>query len=106
MKNIKKISIHLAVLSFLAIPFFTYADPGTTVPPSGGTTIPPTPISIHIPNPLKCTAPTPEECGSIIYLISIILNNVIMPVAAVAVVIWIIWAGFIYLTSQTNPNKI
>lgn len=29
-----------------------------------------------------------------------------MPIAAVAVVVWIIWAGFNFLMAQGNPAKI
>ena len=29
-----------------------------------------------------------------------------MPIAAVAVVVWIIWAGFQYVLAQGNPKKV
>ena len=107
MKIFKKISIHLFVFSLLVAPVFIYAQSGgTTVPPSCGTTIPPTPISIDIPNPLNCGSASAEDCGTLTNLITLILNNVVMPIAAVAVVMWIIYAGFTYLTAQGKPEAI
>jgi type IV secretory pathway VirB2 component (pilin) len=39
-------------------------------------------------------------------LVTTILNNVVMPIAAVAVVIFIIWAGFTFLQAQGKPAEI
>ncbi len=52
-----------------------------------------------IPNPLSGANTLPQ-------LLSVILNKIVMPVAAIVVVLWIIWAGFTYLTAQGNPKKI
>ena len=92
MANIKKISIHLLILSFLILPVFIHADvPPTTGSNSGG--------NITIPNPSKAG----NDIMSILYAI---LDNIVTPIAAVAVVLWIIWAGFQYLLAQGNPAKI
>ncbi len=93
MKIFKKISIHLFVFSFLIIPICIYAQEQQTTPP--------TEIKIDIPNPLA-----DKKADSLISLITILLNNVVMPMAAVAVVIWIIWAGFQYLLAQGKPEAL
>ena len=94
MKILKKISINLFIASFLIVPLFTHAQGVVPATPGGsgeGT--------ITIPNPTKAGS----DIMSILYAI---LNNIVMPIAAVAVVLWIIWAGFQYLLAQGNPAKI
>ena len=39
-------------------------------------------------------------------LISAILNNIVMPIAAVAVVLFIIFAGFKFVIAQGNEKKV
>ena len=96
MNIFKKIPICLLVLSFLVIPVFTYAQNNT--PPA-------TSIHIGISNPFDCGLPDNNQC-TLISLITAVLNNIVMPIAAVAVVIWIIWAGFTFLTAQGKPAEI
>lgn len=93
MNKFKKISIYLLVLSFFITPVFIQAQP-TPVPPDNGT-----PVKFEIKNPVAGTSTLME-------LIVQLLNNVVMPIAAVAVVIWIIYAGFTFLTAQGNPKAI
>ncbi|MCX6701766.1 MAG: hypothetical protein NTX96_01040 [Candidatus Zambryskibacteria bacterium] len=95
MKILKKISIHLFILSIFIIPVLLYAQATPT-----------TPIHIGISNPLKCDSGSGQDCNSLSGLITAILNNVVMPIAAVAVVIWIIWAGFTFITAQGKPAEI
>jgi hypothetical protein len=92
MKTLKKMSIYLLISSIFVVPVFFLAQGGNT------------PISINIANPLSCG--TGQDCSTLMGLITAILNNVVMPIAAVAVVIWIIWAGFSYVTAQGKPDKI
>ena len=85
-KMLKKFLIYFGSFPVLIYPLLLLAQ---TVPPGGGT----------IPNPLKTG-------GTLLSLLAAILNQIIMPVAAVAVVVWIIWAGFSYLRAQGKPEEI
>lgn len=60
-----------------------------------------TTVTGTIPNPFNCTG----NC-TIIDLITAILRNIVMPIAAVGVTFWIIYAGFGFLSAQGNPTKI
>jgi hypothetical protein len=99
MKIFKKISLHLLLLSLFIVPIFVMAQGADQ------TTPPPTTIKIGISNPFKCGVAEGQEC-TLMDLITALLNNVVMPIAAVGVVIWIIWAGFSYVMAQGNPAKI
>lgn len=85
MKIFKKISIQLLLISLLIIPVFIHADT--------------TQVSIDIKNPFN-------GGNDLMSLITAILNKIVMPIAAVAVVIWIIWAGFSYVIAQGKPEAI
>lgn len=82
---LKKISIHVLLISLFILPVFVFAD-NTSIP-------------IRITNPFK-------GGDSLSELITTVLNNVVMPIAAVVVVIWIVWAGFTFVMAQGNPKKI
>ncbi|MFZ2621291.1 MAG: hypothetical protein WAX37_02170 [Minisyncoccia bacterium] len=84
----KKILAYVASLIVLALPILVSSQGGSN-----------TVISINIPNPTTAGS-------NLMSLITALLNNVVMPVAAVAVVMWIIWAGFSYVLAQGNPKKI
>jgi len=84
---IKKITINLIIFAI-----FLVVHSQTVEPPSSG-------VTGSIPNPTTAG----DDIMSVLYAL---LSNVVMPIAAVAVVIWIIWAGFSYLTAQGNPAKI
>lgn len=82
--------------SFLLIvtiftPSLFYAQQGNT---PGSTN-----INVNIPNPTNAG-------NDLMSILVALLNNVVMPIAAVAVVVWIIWAGFGYLMAQGKPNEI
>jgi hypothetical protein len=99
MKILKKIGIHLLLLSFLIIPLSLCAMNGPTAAPPAKTTD----IPVAIPNPFNCNGVKP--C-TLMTLITSILNKVVMPIAAVGVVMWIIYAGFTFVTAQGNAKKI
>ncbi len=94
MKILKKISINLLILILLLIPIFTYAQ--NPIPPSSSSQT----TSLKIPNPLK------DKTGTLMSLLGSVLDNIVMPIAAVAVVMWIIWAGFQYVLAQGKPAEI
>lgn len=78
-------------------PLLIYAETPTTQNPSGSSSA--SGLSGVIRNPFK-------GGDSLMDLVQAILNNIILPIAVVAVVIWIIWAGFQYVLAQGNPGKI
>ena len=83
---IKKISLHLTLFILTSLPILANAD-------STGL------ISGNITNPVV-------GVNSLLDLIRLILTRIIMPIAAVFVVIWIIYAGFKYVMAQGNQAKI
>ncbi len=56
-------------------------------------------INVKIENPFN-------GGDSLMDLLTKILNSVILPIAAVAVTMWIIWAGFQFVLAQGNPGAI
>lgn len=95
MTSIFKKTIFLSItLIILLVPFLVSAQNPI---PGGNTT-----VGLRIDNPFRCTG---NEC-TLMGLIRAILNNIIMPIAAVAVTLWIVWAGFGFLTAQGNPAKL
>jgi hypothetical protein len=91
MKMMKLFNLLLLTLLFVAIPSYSLA---VGVPP------PQTTIQASIPNPLLNTN------GTLLSLITDIINKIVMPIAAVGVVAWIIWAGFQFVIAQGNPTEI
>ena len=96
MNTLKKISTYIIILTILVLPIFVNAQPGGNPSPPGGN---PTNLTVTIPNPTTAGK-------DLIALLVALLNNVVMPVAAVFVTMWIIYAGFKYVTAQGNPEKI
>src|SRR5258708_6088955 len=85
MKILKKISKYSLIAALFITPIFALADnycpPGAICNPfSGG--------------------------NNLMTLITTILNNIIMPIAAVAVVLWIVWAGLTYVMANGKPAEI
>lgn len=78
--NIKKI---LKFTSLLLVPVTTYADK----------------IIINIPNPAGAN-------NDLLSIIGSILKNIVLPIGAVLVVLFIIYSGFTFLTAQGNPKAI
>ncbi len=103
MKTLKKISLLALLIVFIGMPFLTHGQNTST-----GSGVPNTSSGegsvIKIGNPLKCNSAA-GEC-TLMYLITTLLNSVVMPIAAVAVTLWIIWAGFSYILAQGKPAEI
>ncbi len=101
MKKFKGILLFCSTLVFFILPFVAYSQ--GQLNPAGDNN--PTPVNqqITISNPLKCDG---QDCSTLLGLITAILNNIIMPIAAVAVVCYIIWAGWKYVQAQGNPKAI
>ena len=110
MNILKKFSISILFVTILVFPLLTSAQPpGPVNPPAGGPVNPPaggpvnSTITFPISNPFKCT----DKGGcDLISLIKAILNNIIMPIAAVGVVLFIIYAGFSFVVAQGNEKKV
>ncbi len=92
----KKIyTIFLSILLAIAVmPAFTFAQGSVS---TGGT--PSGTTKIIIDNPAKVGNTLP-------LILEAILKNIVMPIAAIAVVMYIIYAGFTFVTAQGNPKKI
>ena len=100
----KKISTYIIILTILVFPLFVSAQCPPTCPTVGN---PPPNPTVGNPTNLTVTIPNPTTAGSdLISLLVALLNNVVMPIAAVFVTMWIIYAGFKYVTAQGNPEKI
>jgi hypothetical protein len=85
--KIKKILVVSSIV-FGLLPFFALAsDTGT-------------PNRITIPNPSS------KLGGDLLTAVNAILNNVILPIGAVICVIFIIYAGFTFVTAQGKPAEI
>ncbi len=105
MKILKKISVHIFATIILLTPAVFVYGQATPVPGDGaGTPTPGTPapqqVNVKFDNPLA------NKSGSLMQLITDILNKIIMPIAAIGVVLWIVWAGFQYLLAQGKPDAI
>ncbi|KND52085.1 MAG: hypothetical protein AB198_00725 [Parcubacteria bacterium C7867-003] len=97
---IKNFSLHLSLLLIFLIPVFLNAQ--NPVPP----TPTPNPIPIKIDNPFNCGGTSASGNCTVMTLILAILNNIVLPIAAVAVTMWIIWAGFQFVLAQGKPADI
>ncbi len=82
-KNIIQ-KISLSIASYLT-PLITFAQQPT--------------ISINIPNPAGSN-------NDLMAILRAILNNIVLPVGAVLVVMYIIYAGFTFVQAQGNPKEI
>lgn len=60
-------------------------------------------VSFKINNPFNCGGQ--PEC-TLITLVKAILNNIIMPIAAVFITLWIIYAGFQFVMANGKPAEI
>ena len=87
----------LLLIGFLTlVPILTFAQTSGsgTVPSSGSGVVP-----VGLTNPIK-------GVDSIYKLVSLVLNNIIIPIGSVVVVIMIIYSGFLFVTARGNPDKI
>ncbi len=101
MNTLKKISINLVIINLFIIPIIAHGENPSSINSA------PNPSSINDSAPININIPNPTTAGStLMEVLTALLNKVVMPVAAVAVVIWIIWAGFTYVVANGNPEKI
>jgi len=98
MKNIKSFLLSGIILSL--IPFLANAATTGENPSSGTTGSNPSSQMITIKNPLT------DGVNTLPQLVTLILNNVIMPLATVFIVVMIIYSGFKYITAQGKPEAI
>lgn len=100
-KNFKSIFFIILLMLVFVLPVVALAQAGT-VPPNPT----PNPVPIKIANPFNCGGGSSSGNCTIFTLIYAILNNIVMPVAAVVVTMYIIYAGFTFLTAQGKPKEI
>jgi len=100
MKILKTLSSSIIIIALFVIPVFVLAQAGgnNSQSQTGGNN---TTIGVKIDNPLNCGS----SC-TLMGLVASILNDIVMPIAAVAVVMWIIYAGFTFITAQGKPAEI
>jgi hypothetical protein len=94
--GMKKYFYTLGSFVLLSTPMLVLAQAGAG--PGAGTPAPAN-ISVKIGNPLN-------GYNSITAVITAILQNIVMPLAAVFVVLAIIYSGFKYVMAQGNPKEI
>lgn len=87
MNILKKISIHIVIVSIFVMPMVLSAQ------------------QVTIQNPFDCGTTGTKDC-SVMTLIVEILNNIIMPIAAVGIVLYIVYAGFSFVMAQGKPKEI
>lgn len=90
--RIRQFSIFFITLSIFVLPFFVLAG-NPPQPPSSG-------YNILIPNPLV------GGTNNLYSFISLVINNVLMPLGGVIVVIYIIYSGFLFVTARGNETKL
>ena len=74
---------------------------GTSNPNTTGAGTPnTTSVNVTISNPFSGGG------NDLMDLLRTILNKIILPIAAVAVTMWIIWAGFQFVLAQGNEKKV
>ncbi len=100
MKRFRYIAV-LSFITFLSLSFTVFAsnhDIGGNDDGDIGGNDPS--YSISIPNPLASGA------DSLYEFIDLIINTVILPLGGVIAVIYIIYAGFLFVTAQGNETKL
>lgn len=85
----KQVSTFFSSLFLLLVPVFVLAGG----PPNSG-------YNILIPNPLI------GGTNNLYSFISLVINNVLMPLGGVVVVIYIIYSGFLFVTARGNETKL
>ena len=89
-KAMSAITLSILLLFLISVPFITSA---ATPENTTGT-------NATIQNPLK------GNPGDLLTLLQTILQSIVMPIASVAAVVYIIWAGFQYVMAQGKPAEI
>ena len=64
--------------------------------------------TLSVPNPFNCGGANSNGATgcTLLTLVTQILTAIIMPLASVAAVGWLIWAGFQYVLARGNPAEI
>ena len=88
MKTKKYTLFFFTFIVFIVTPFIAKADYNQT---------------ITINNPFNCGGAS--SC-TLLTLLTAILNNIVLPIAAVAAVMYVIFAGFKYVQARGNPAKV
>ncbi|OHA87978.1 MAG: hypothetical protein A2741_01470 [Candidatus Zambryskibacteria bacterium RIFCSPHIGHO2_01_FULL_43_27] len=99
----KYISAIILTAIFLVSPISVFAvhQGGAPHPPGGGGGGAPNPsYTITIDNPLKTGTGTLQD------FIKLVIQDVVIPVGGVIAVIFIVYAGFMYVTAQGSEEKI
>lgn len=86
----------------LAVPVALHAQADVGPGNTGGSSNPV--IGVRIANPFNCGGQG-SDCNLITF-VTVVLNNIVMPIAAVAVTLYIIWAGFMFVTAQGKPAEL
>lgn len=93
----KKIFYSMVTYMMLTVPTFILAQ--ETGAPGAVTPTPPVKIDFKLANPFT-------GGSSLVSVINAILQNIVMPLAAVVVVLAIIYSGFKYVMAQGNSKEI
>jgi type IV secretory pathway VirB2 component (pilin) len=94
-ENIQKVIINISIFVLIVFPVLVLGQVGTT-----GGTPPDASISFKIENPFI------GKDASLTGILKAVLTNIVMPIAAVVVVLAIIYSGFKFVTANGNPGEI
>jgi hypothetical protein len=107
-KTFLALSFSSLLLFSFGIPAFAQTRGGTDTTPSGSTdttprggtdTTPSVGVKFQIQNPFRTG-------DNLLTLMEFILNNIVLKVGGMLCVLGFIYAGFMYVMAQGNPNKI
>lgn len=87
----------MLLIGFIALlPVLTHAQTSGSgnVPQSGSGNVP-----VGLTNPIR-------GVDTIYELVTLVLNNIVIPIGSVVVIIMIIYSGFLFVTARGNPDKI
>ncbi len=99
--KLKTFAIHALCFSFVFFPLLALADNHQNQGPTSltGNEGPDPPISITIPNPIR-------GAGTIYEFISLVINNIVLPLGGVIAVLYIMYAGFLLVTARGDETQI
>jgi hypothetical protein len=109
--NMKKFTLSALTLFLLVFPLFVSAQTEGT-PPTDTVGTPPTTVAapsykISIPSPLKiCQGANPGSECSIPGLLKVIIKDIIIPIGGIVAALYIMYAGFLYVTARGDVVQI